>query len=58
MSEKTYPIYTFSAKWHQDETEHSKWEEKSELPQGMVWNGISSFYKMYKTEQTQNRLDL
>ena len=58
MNEKTYPIYTFSAKWHQDETEYSKWEEKSELPQGRVWNVMASFYKMYKTEQPQHSLDL
>jgi hypothetical protein len=58
MKEKTYPIYTFSAKW----IENGKWDPKyphfyEGLPKGRI-NNSSSFSKMFKEEKTQEELDV
>ena len=59
MSEKTYPIYSFSAKWSEKgDTEKYKdypnWTVG--LPEGRIWNS-SDFTKMFKEDQSQESLD-
>jgi hypothetical protein len=57
MEERTYPIYSFSAKWSQDGVQDSNYPKHYEgLSEGRIWNG-TQFYKMFKEEQTQEQLD-
>jgi hypothetical protein len=56
--EQTYPIYRFSAKWHniteQSYKDYPKWTDG--LSVGRMWNS-TSFSKMYIEEKTQGWLD-
>lgn len=59
MTEKTYPIYKFFARWSEKaDTEQYKeypnWTKG--LPDGRIWNS-TSFSKMYKEDQDQKELE-
>jgi len=58
-TEKTYPIYRFSARWSQlagDKSYENSPDFKKGLPNGRIWNG-TSWTKIYKEEQDIKELE-